>query len=59
MAIAAPLAADAKLPACANARESGLPLPSTFSKYNNPAAYQKLLSDFLVAGHLRVPRLVH
>jgi hypothetical protein len=47
--LTAGLAAESKMPACAGARESGLPLPSTFSKNNNPAAYQKVLSDFLEA----------
>src|SRR5204862_3992792 len=42
-------AAESKMPACAGARESSLPLPSAFSRNNNPAAYQKVLSDFLEA----------
>lgn len=32
---------------CAGGMESGLPLPSTFSKQNDPAAFQKIVGDFL------------
>src|ERR1051326_3342840 len=32
---------------CTAKEESGLPLPSTFAKNNDPAAFQNLLSDFL------------
>jgi hypothetical protein len=32
---------------CTMKEESGLPLPSTFSQSNDPAAFQKILSDFL------------
>ena len=32
---------------CTAKHESGLPLPSAFSKNNDPAAFQRVLSDFL------------
>jgi hypothetical protein len=35
---------------CLNAQESGLPLPSRFAKEENPAAFQDLLSRFLIEG---------
>jgi hypothetical protein len=35
------------LPRCTMGHESGLPLPSSYSKNNDPAAYQNLLADFL------------
>jgi hypothetical protein len=35
---------------CAGGEESGLPLPSTFSKNNDPAAYEKVIGDFLRSG---------
>ena len=38
--------ADPALP-CTMKAESGLPLPSSFSKNNDPAAFQNVLSDFL------------
>jgi len=40
------LAQQPTLP-CTMKHESGLPLPSTFAKNNDPASYQKILSDFL------------
>src|SRR5258708_23321450 len=40
-------AKDTGLPQCTAGPESGLPLPSTFSKSNAPAAFQALLSKFL------------
>ena len=43
---AAPPSKEALLQ-CAGGKESGLPLPSTFSKDNDPSAYQKVLGDFL------------
>jgi len=36
------------IPPCATGRESGLPLPSAFEQNNDPAAYQNLLTSFLV-----------
>jgi hypothetical protein len=41
---------SAPLPQCAAGAESGLPLPSTFSANNDPAAFQTLLGAFLRAG---------
>ncbi len=35
---------------CLDARESELPLPSSFAKSDDPAAFQNLLTAFLVAG---------
>lgn len=34
---------------CTMTRPSGLPLPSKYAKDNDPAAYQKIISDFLLA----------
>ena len=35
---------------CLNGQESGLPLPSSFARHENPAAFQDLLSRFLRDG---------
>jgi hypothetical protein len=39
----------APLPQCAMGSESGLPLPSTYSTNNDPAAYQAVLAGFLTS----------
>src|SRR2546430_966812 len=41
-------AAEPKL-SCEGKEESGLPLPSTFLKSNDPAAFQRILAAFLEA----------
>jgi hypothetical protein len=47
LAAAAPGPSPDSLPQCTGGMESGLPLPSAFAKNNDPAAFQKIVTEFL------------